>query len=395
MTTFVNTIRPTAFAFFDTDAAFQTEADNMVTFVKRRLGDPVLQVELSSKQIWTFFEESICEYSRLVHEMRTTSELVNVLGLATGSVDMTNKYPRMTLEYLMRQAEPYATYANVGGAYNATFGYIQMKFGQQEYDLYTDFLDATTNAPPVIPSGSSGKMRIVEIFHFNPLASQHFLLNASNITNFLATNFNYESYVNSTVFYVLPVFEDVLRRGMLDMAARVRRSNYSYEVLGSKIRLYPIPTSLPYGYSTIKLYIRTHIGIPNPLAPTGVGQDDSINGVSGPNNIPLGNLPFSSITQPGRQWIRQYTLALSKEALGLVRSKLKTIPVPNAELQLNGDELLSQAKDEKDKLNTQLKEFLATLTTPKLMQAQADQAEAIMRHLKLIPMPLGKCIITG
>jgi glycosyltransferase involved in cell wall biosynthesis len=97
------------------------------------------------------------------------------------------------------------------------------------------------------------KLKIAEVFHFEPLAAQHFLLNASNITNFLATNFNYESYVNSTVFYVLPVFEDVLRRGMLETAFRVRRSNYSYEIMGRKLRIYPIPTT---DLQTGRLYIK-------------------------------------------------------------------------------------------------------------------------------------------
>lgn len=401
MTTFVQTIQPTSFGFFDDDPAFQSEADKIAVFVKRKLGDDVLQVELTKKQIWTCFEEACCEYSRLVHEMRTTSELVNVLGLPTGSTDLTNKYPRVTLEYLMRQAEPYASYADVGGSYDATLGYFDLRPDVQDYNIYTELKDAASgsNIYESLPSGSKGKLRIIEVFHFEPLAAQHFLLNASNVTNFLATSFNYESYVNSTVFYVLPVFEDILRRGMLEQAFRVRRSNYSYQIIGSNLRIYPIPNSQLLDAGAARLYVKVSAGIPNPLAPSGIGTvnygDDSINGISGPNNIPLGNLPFVTITQPGRQWIRQYTLALCKEVLGLTRSKLKTIPVPNAELQLNGEDLLAQSKEEKDKLSTQLKEFLANLTTQKLMEAQSAQAESINKQLKYVAFPGGKAIIIG
>jgi hypothetical protein len=88
-------------------------------------------------------------------------------------------------------------------------------------------------------------------------------------------------------------------------------------------------------------------------------------------------------------------LALCKEVLGLTRSKLKTIPVPNAELQLNGEDLLAQSKEEKDKLSTQLKEFLANLTTQKLMEAQSAQAESINKQLKYVAFPGGKAIIIG
>lgn len=395
MPLFVDTISPTPFGFFDSDSAFQTEADGMITFVKRKLGDDVLSVELTRKEIWACFEEACCEYSRLIHETKITSELTNVLGLATGSQDFANKYAKQTLEFLLRKAEPYATEAYVGGSFNATMGYVDLVNGQQDYDIYSDVkVLSGSNADEVVyetlASGSRGKLKIVEIFHFEPLAAQTFLLNASNITNFLATNFNYESYVNSTVFYVLPIFEDVLRRGMLESAFRVRRSNYSYEVLGSKLRIYPIPTT---DLQTGKLYIKL-MPPHDPYNPSSY-TDDTIYGISGPSNFPLGNIPFTTINQPGRQWIRQYTLALARELLGLIRSKFQNIPIPNADLQLNGEALVSQGREDKDKLTTQMKEFLANMTHAKLLENDALAAENLNKQLRYIPMPLGKSVIVG
>lgn len=401
MPSFVNTVNPTPFGFFDDDTAFQTEADGIITFVKRKMGDDVLSVELTSKEIWTCFEESVCEYSRLIHEMKIQSELVNVLGLPTGSTDLTNIYPRQTLEFLLRQAEPYATEAYLGGSYNATLGYIDLEAGRQDYNIYSELKDAVSGSViwTSLPSGSRGKLRIVEVFHFEPLAAQQTLLNASNITNFLATNFNYESYVNSTVFYVLPVFEDVLRRGMLEAAFRVRRSNYSYEIIGSNLRIFPVPsTNLQLG----KLYVKVFAGQHDPTNPTAIGYnvsgslgDDTLYGISGPSNVPLDNLPYTSITQPGRQWIRQYTLALCRELLGLIRSKFKTIPIPNADLQLNGEDLIQQAREDKKELKDQLREWLSNLTNAKLMEQQAVLAENMQKQLRYVPMPLGKSIVIG
>ena len=391
MSTFTSTINPTPFGFFDADAAFQTEADAMVPFVKRKLGDDVLSVELTKKEIWACFEEAVCEYSRLIHETKIASEITNVLGGST-SDNYTNKYSKMTLEYLLRMAEPYATEAYVGGSYNHVLGYFDLVGGKQDYDIYTDLKDfvSGTSIYGNLPTGSKGKLKVVELFHMEPLAAQHFLLNASNITNFLATNFNYESYVNSSIFYVLPIFEDVLRRGMLESAFRVRRSHYSYEIMGSKLRIYPIPiTDLQIG----KLFCRV-LPPQSPLNPTAYG-DDSINGISGPQNFPLGNIPFDTINQPGRQWIRQYTLALSKELLGLIRSKFQSIPIPNADLSLNGGDLVSQGREDKDKLQTQMKEFLVNLTHAKMLETDALAAENLNKQLKFIPMPLGKAISIG
>ena len=231
MPSFVQTLQPTPFGFFDADAHFQVEADSMVTFVKRKLGDDVLSVELTRKEIWACFEEACCEYSRKIHEMKIQSELANVLGMPTGSNDLTNAYPHQTLEFLMRQASPYSTYAGVGGNYDATLGYIDLVGGKQDYNIYTDLKEAVSGSVIYQTMPVKSQIRVIDVFHFEPLAAQHFLLNASNMTNFLATNFNYESYVNSTIFYVLPIFEDVLRRGMLESAFRVRRSHYSYEIL--------------------------------------------------------------------------------------------------------------------------------------------------------------------
>lgn len=389
MPNFNDTVNPTPFSFFDSDAVFQTEADSMVTFVKRKLGDDVLSVELTKKEIWACFEEACCEYSKLIHEMKITSELTNLLGLSTSSVDLTNKYTKFTLEHLVRQADAYASNAFVGGSYNPQLGYIDLVSGRQDYDIYTELKDVVSGSIVFNGLTTKSKMKIVEIFHFEPLAAQTFLLNASNVTNFLATNFNYESYVNSTVFYVLPVFEDVLRRGMLETAFRVRRSNYSYEVMGTKLRIYPIPTT---DLQTGRLYIK--IAEPqNPLNPA--YKDNTIYGVSGPNNVPYGNLMFSTINQPGRQWIRQYTLALCKELLGLIRSKFQSIPIPNADLQLNGEALVSQGREDKDKLVTQMKEFLANMTYAKMAETDALAAENLQKQLRFIPMPLGKAITIG
>ena len=393
MPSFVQTLQPTPFGFFDSDLQFQQEADSMVTFVKRKLGDDVLSVELTRKEIWTCFEEACCEYARKIHEMKIQSELANVLGMPTGSADLTNRYPQQTLEFLMRQASPYSSYAGVGGNYDATLGYFDLVGGQQDYNIYTHLKDAVSGTVIFQNMAVKSPIRVIEVFHFEPFAAQHFLLNASNMTNFLATNFNYESYVNSTIFYVLPVFEDVLRRGMLNMAARVRRSNYSYDILGSNVRIYPIPMT---DLQTGKLFVKVQAGMQDPLNPTALqGQDQSIYGVSGPQNVPLGNIPFTSITQPGRQWIRQYTLALAREILGLIRSKFTSIPIPNADLTLNGESLVTQAREDKEKLTTQLKEFLDNLTNAKLMEQQAALAENMQKQLRYIPMPLGKSIVIG
>ena len=101
MATFANTTNPTPYGFFDADTNFQAEADAIVTFVKRKLGDDVLSVELTKKQIWGSQEESVLEYGSILNQYQAKSQLVQFLGMpATGSLSGSeSKYPRENLDY--------------------------------------------------------------------------------------------------------------------------------------------------------------------------------------------------------------------------------------------------------------------------------------------------------
>ena len=185
------------------------------------------------------------------------------------------------------------------------------------------------------------------------------------------------------------IFEDILRAGQLDMSNRVRRSNYSYEVMGTNLRIYPTPTT---ALDNKKLWLRVR-HYPDPLNPS--YEDNSIYGVSDISNIPYNNLTYKNINSIGKQWIRQYTLALSMETLGRVRSKFGSIPVPGADVSLDGTALISEGRSDKEKLVSALKEMLETLTYDTLIEKSATRAENLMKQLKHIPVPNGRAIIIG
>ena len=385
MATFANTTNATPFGAFDADSEFKTEADQMVVFVKRKMGDDVLSVELTKKQIFANMEEASLEYSSILNQYQAKSQLVNFLGYSTGSMSGSQeKYVRDNLEYLTRFAEPYAMEAGIGGSYNSVSGSIQLEGNRQDYDMYTELKDAAGTA---IFDNTRGKLKIAEVFHFNPQAAYRFFDTTSAI-NYLNNEFSFESFTPETIFYVLPVFEDILRAGQLDLSNRVRRSNYSYEVNGTKIRIFPTPTQ----GSQKKLWIRVR-QYPDPMSPS--YKDETIYGVSNMSNIPFGNLTYSRINSIGKQWIRQYTLSLSREQLGLIRSKFGNIPIPGGDVTLNGDNLVSQGREDQTNLKTQLKEMLETMTYDKLIEIQSTRAEQMNKQLRYVPMPLGKAIIMG
>ena len=159
MATFTQFSKPTPFGFYDNESDFQGEADNLVIFVKRKLGDDVLSVELTKKQIFANFEESVLEYSSILNQYQAKSQLVNYLGFPTGSAlsGSENKYPRENLEYLTRFAEPYAMEAGIGGSYNFASGSISLELGRQDYDIYTELKDENGS---LLFDNTKGKIRI-------------------------------------------------------------------------------------------------------------------------------------------------------------------------------------------------------------------------------------------
>jgi hypothetical protein len=174
----------------------------------------------------------------------------------------------------------------------------------------------------------------------------------------------------------------------MDLSNRVRRSNFSYKIIGTKIRIFPTPTD----EDPRKLWLRGLLGS-DPFNPA--FEDASIYGTSNVSNMPFGHLTYQNINSMGRQWIRQYALSCAKELLGLIRNKFSSVPIPGGDVTLNGADLISQAQSEKDTYKTQLKEQLDKLTYGALITSAADEAEALNRLLRLIPMPNGLTIFTG
>ena len=106
-------------------------------------------------------------------------------------------------------------------------------------------------------------------------------------------------------------------------------------------------------------------------------------------------MQYSRVNSIGRQWVRQYTLALATELLGHVRSKFSTMPIPNNTVQLDGTALVSQGREDKKDLNSKLREMLESLTYDKIIEMNANKAENIQRQLKTVPVPNGRAITMG
>jgi aspartate ammonia-lyase len=87
----------------------------------------------------------------------------------------------------------------------------------------------------------------------------------------------------------------------------------------------------------------------------------------------------------GRQWIFEYTLAISKEMLGYVRGKYSNIPIPNAEVTLNQSDLITAATAEKTALIERLRTYFDETSRKSLLERRAQETEFKQAELKQVP----------
>lgn len=377
----------TAFGVFDSDPVFRADADRLVRYVSVKLGGGLtvplpgldgedeshVQVELSATDVYTCFEEATVEYGAVVNAYQAKSSLAAFLGSATGTLTGgQNRYPKQSLEWARRQSQAFGEEAYVGGDRPLLSASIDLIPGQQEYNL-SELLS---------PTGSDGlPARIIlrRLFHFSPFASFRFFGTTAAI-NYLNGQFNFQSFTPESVFYMLPVWEDVLRGMQFELSNKVRRSNYSYELHGpeNQLRIMPVPTQSNRLFFTYNLLDASTF----PLDPS----DGLSFGVSNVSDIPFGNIEYSKLNSIARQWIWKMTLALSKEVMGLIRRKILSVPIPGGDMQLDGGELVNDARGEMEQLRGELRELLESMTYEKLAAKEAEQAESLLRVLSGVPL---------
>ena len=90
--------------------------------------------------------------------------------------------------------------------------------------------------------------------------------------------------------------------------------------------------------------------------------------------------------QPTNYRKHKYTLATSKEVLGLVRGKYSSVPIPGAEVTLNGSDLIAQGREDKAALVTELQTLLDTLTRKGQAESETIIDDALQSKLKKVPL---------
>jgi hypothetical protein len=372
----------TPFGWYDNDVVFKNDAPNAAVWAARRLGYPITDIELLDVNFYACFEEACFEYSAQVNQFNIRNNM-GVLQGSAANVNLTQtSVVGSGLPFVIKLTQGYGTEFGVGGTVDWKKGHVDLSAGTQSYDLQALWGNV---------SESFDRIEIRRIFHEMPPAAARiydpFSMTGMSYSNVL-NEMGFAGYSPATQFLMTPIFEDLLRMQAIEFNDLVRKSGYGFELVNNKVKIFPIPTydmKMHFEYTLVK-----------DTNSQGISTSGSYYNASGSivaspvigdySNVPYDVIPYGNINSVGKQWIKKYFLALCKEVLGSIRQKYQTIPIPGAEVTLDGGELRQEAAAEKTDLVTQLRENLEATGRKAVMEMRAEEARQVNETLAKIPL---------
>jgi hypothetical protein len=363
----------TPFGTFDSDAGFQSDIDAFADWCAKRLGYPIVDVELQDVNFYACFEEAIYEYSYNVNQFNIQQNLLSIMGTPVDN-NLTHQNVSTNMGGLIQLATEYGSETFTNGNVNFYSASIDITQNRQRYDLDTLIRDVYK------PTGS---IEIKKVHHYAPPASIRFYDPYLGNQAMLDT-FGFGAYSTGVSFMLMPMYADLLRVQAIEFNDMMRKSSYSFEIINNELRIFPIPVR------DFKLWIEYIVKEErsNPLKNQPISGSGVTGLVSDMSNAPYDFMVYSKINSVGKSWIYTYGLALAKEMLGYVRGKYGSIPIPNGETTLNAADLLSSAATEKQSLVEQLRTMLDTMTRSKLLEAKRAEVESLNVSLNATPLKI-------
>ena len=395
----------TPIGVYDTSTDFLSGASDQINYTYQKLGGDILDIELTTGSVYAAYEEAVLEYSYIVNMHQSKNILSDILGMTTGTFDhdgelkagelssslsgthIALKYPKVTFALNQKYGDAVSTQVGIGGTtrnYSGSFATIQ---NVQDYDLGAIILSASNNnldvatGNPVPYSGLvSGKRVIVDkVYYKTPAAMWRFFGYYGGL-NTVGNLANYGQYADDSTFQLIPVWQNKAQAMEFEDAIYTRNSHYSFQLDNNNLRLFPMPV----GNVTPSFYHFDFRIVEDAWTETS-GSVSGVNGINNMNTIPFANIPYVSINSIGKQWIRRFALALSKETLGQVRSKYATVPIPGESVTLNGPALISEGREEQASLRGELKDVLDQLTYQALAAKDSEISDNVNNLSQKIP----------
>jgi len=360
----------TPFGFYDNDLKFQTDVEKVADWCAKRLGYPLVDIELQAVNFFTCFEEAINEYGTQLYNFQIINSFHTLEGNTTGS-NFNNKLITPNLGTTVNVSDQYGSLTEGGGGdYEVQRGTLDALAGTQRYDLLSAAGSSVSGSDDVY---------VKKIFHYAPAAiNRYFDPYAGTGTGIqsLMQTFGFGNYSPGVNFMLMPIYFDALKVQAIEFNDQLRKSAYHFQIVDNRyLKLFPIPTR---DYTLHFEYVLKSVAN-NPIKNT---SDNLITDIS---NVPYTNPVYQYINEPGKQWIRKYTLALAKEMLGGIRGKYQSLPIPGETTTLDFGRLLAESADEKDALIEELNKILEQTTRLEQLKRQNEEADLTQQTFYKVP----------
>ena len=362
----------TPFEIYDNDYHFSNDAPKVALWCVRRLGYPIIDVELIDEQLYACFEEATSEYSAQVNQFNIRNNLPQLMGQGTGSNYTGKLVEGSFLNQTIRISDAYGTAAGAGGNTDIKKGWVDASAYTQSYDLKALWGEV---------SESGNRIEVTKVY-FEPKPALARFFDPYSVSGMGTLNitqeFGFSSFSTATQFVLMPFYEDLLRVQAIEFNDQIRKSAHTFNITNGNLQIFPYPS---YGQRIyFEYYVRDEFDT------NSLGVRDGV--ISDYSNIKYDFTPYQRINDVGRQWIRKYTLALAKELLGAIREKYNTIPIPGGETTLDGAQLRAEATTEKENLITILRENLDEVSRKKIFENKAAEAQQQMEMLQKAPLAI-------
>ena len=371
----------TPFGYFDNDPVFQSDGPKVANYCARKLGYPVLDVELQDLNIYACFEEATAIYAEELYQIKIKDNYITLEGTTTGSV-LNNTVVSPNLTNIINISETYGQVAGVGGFVNWRTGSIELEQGTQVYNLY----DWAVNTQGMDPTD---RIVVQRVMYQAPPAIYGYGYGGyyPQLGGAGAGPGDWGGYgmgggvgggSNSVTLY--PVYWDVQRIQELEMSNTVRLPAWSFEIIGTNLRIMPMPLG------------RTHVALQYAFQSeltslTGNSPyDGNLGLVANPSLVPYTNIVYGETNQPGKQWIKEYTAALTSELLGLVRGKYQTVAIPGSEVVLNYADLITRGQAMQTALREKLRGDLEDMSRKAQLERKQSENQSLNDTLTNIPL---------
>ena len=336
---------------------------------KHRLGAPIRKIQLEEEQMDSLLEIATEDYVEYIQNYITEHQWPALISLDITEADLTRAFITRGQDFVTQYTYSYSKIVGLGageGGFVLKKDYVELKRNVQIYEI-------------------PANREINEVLWFTPST-----IDQSIIDPFIgvwSNNFGGE-YIGLGSYYIMPAFDILMRASDRNLKNRLIKSELIYKV-----------TNAPDGKKFLHLMNTpgSNFDFRGSLFAQGKvwywyydingNKDDCLQKnkdiIKSPADVPFDNMSFDDLNEPSKVWVRRYFIALAKETLGRVRGTFGgKIPVPDANMEIEYQSLLSEGKDEMITLKKELEERLARLSPLEILKRVSEEANYVNTSLK-------------